>query len=69
MGSDTSSRREMKSDPLPRTSRTLVPAWREGYSRAVRGWRMVDAASDAIDSAIDEVLCTPYSIPCPSQVG
>ena len=40
MGSDTSSLREMKSDPLPRTSRDAGPYLARRYSRAVGGWRL-----------------------------
>ena len=34
---------------------------REGYTRAVSGWRLGDAASGAIDSALDAALCTLHS--------
>ena len=40
-GSDTSSLREMKSDPLPRTSKDAGPYLARRYSRAGGGWRLV----------------------------
>ena len=37
---------------------TVVPTWREGYTRAVRGWRLADAATGTLDAA----LCTLHSV-------
>ena len=63
-GSDTSSRCEMKSDPLPRTSRDAGPyrarmVFAGGWGLAVSGWMMRQQVRSIQHSMQHSVLCTP----------